>query len=538
VPLVTAGQGRVKWARWVGCVVFLLALVLRLGAAVGDLPHVYDFDERLFMDLEIGPMFSERTLEPQGYGHPALYKDVSVTTLMVVGGLAGWDKDDVSTGSGIVGDRLVRNPMPWFTLRTLVALLGAVAVVMVWDSARRLGVPNWAAGLAAGIGAVAPVLLGAPQRVASDGYSVFFAMTCVWLLARVVQRPSLRRQAALGVAIGLVMSAKYNGAPLALLALVVPLTTDGSWRRRVGWVLAAGGAAAAAFVITNPYSVLHPDSAWQGIVVQNKAYSFYSLGNMGRTPLFNLRTLLDDAGPMAALALAAVPMAAVAWRRAGTDSDSRTANRSTLVAATGLLVGIAGWLTLIGRYEVREARNVMALVLPVCVLGALGLQAWSSLWPRPRNASVLAALVLLGSGWAGVQVSKGAFEWGRVVADERADARGWLEGNVQPGQRLVGEVGTPYLGRSDVVQETIGNLAELDLDELRTRRTQWVVTSSGMTEGVVSDQARWGDQIADYQRKLAGVCEWHTFQSWNTETSVGVVCPLNDLGVNSGLAAG
>ena len=87
-------------------------------------------------------------------------------------------------------------------------------------------------------------------------------------------------------------------------------------------------------------------------------------------------------------------------------------------------------------------------------------------------------------------------------------------------------------------QETIGNLAELDLDELRTRRTQWVVTSSGMTEGVVSDQARWGDQIADYQRKLAGVCEWHTFQSWNTETSVGVVCPLNDLGVNSGLAAG
>lgn len=245
--------------------------------------------------------------------------------------------------------------------------------------------------MAAGIGAVAPVLLGAPQRVASDGYSVFFAMTCVWLLARVVQRPSLRRQAALGVAIGLVMSAKYNGAPLALLALVVPLTTDGSWRRRVGWVLAAGGAAAAAFVITNPYSVLHPDSAWQGIVVQNKAYSFYSLGNMGRTPLFNLRTLLDDAGPMAALALAAVPMAAVAWRRAGTDSDSRTANRSTLVAATGLLVGIAGWLTLIGRYEVREARNVMALVLPVCVLGALGLQAWRLVvapasqrrcWPR------------------------------------------------------------------------------------------------------------------------------------------------------------
>ena len=533
-----AALGRVKWARWVGCVVFLLALVLRLGAAVGDLPHVYDFDERLFMDLEVGPMFSEGTLEPAGYGHPALYKDVSVGVLTVVGGLAGWDKSDVSTGSGIVGDRLVRNPMPWFTLRAFVALLGAAAVAMVWDAARRLGVPNWAAGLAAGIGAVAPVLLDAPQRVASDGYSVFFAMVCVWLLAWVLQRPSLRRQVALGVAIGLVVSAKYNGAPLVLLALVVPLTSGGPWRRRVGWMLGAGGAAAAAFLITNPYSVLHPEAAWQGIVVQNRAYSFYGLGIMGRTPLFNFRTLLDDAGPMAALALAAVPLAAVAWRRAGTDVDAREANRATLVAASGLLVGIAGWLILVGRYEVREARNIMALVLPVCLLGALGLRAWNSLWPRPRNASVLAALVLLGSAWAGLQVSKGAFEWGRVVADERADARDWLNANVRPGQTVVGEVGTPYLGRSDVSQETIGNLGELDLDDLRTRRAQWVVTSSGMTEGILADQARWGEQIDAYQRRLVGVCDWYVFHSWNTEIGVGSVCPFNSHGVNSGLSGG
>lgn len=535
---MTVPTGTKRWVRWAGCVLFLAALTLRLGPAVGDLPHVYDFDEQLFVSLEVGPMFGKRTLQPTGYGHPALYKDISVGVLTAVGATTGWDQRDVVTGPGIVGDRLVNNPMPWFTLRALTALLGAAAVVLVWDAARRFGAPDWAAALAAGLGAVAPLLLSAAQRVASDGYSVFFAMACVWTLAWALQRPSLRRQVALGVAIGLVVSAKYNGAPLALLAVAVPLAAGGSWRQRVGWATAAGAAALAAFLITNPYSVLNADIAWQGIVVQNKAYSFYSLGNMGRTPLFNLRSLLENAGPLAPLALAAVPLAALARWRSGTDLASRRRTRATLVAAMALLVGIAGWLILVGRYDVREDRNVMALILPVAVLGALGLGAWSSLWARPRNATMLAALVLIGSGWAGVQASKGAFEVGRAVADERASARDWLSANVQPGQTLVGEFGTPYLGRSDITQEGIGNLGELDLDGLRTGRAQWVVSSSLMTEGVFSDAARWDEQISSYQRPFAGVCEWYVFHSWNIETAVGAVCPLDERGVNPGLANG
>ena len=162
-----------------------------------------------------------------------------VATLTAVGAVTGWHQSDALTGPGIVGDRLVNNPMPWFTLRALTALLGAAGVVLVWDAARRFGAPDWAAAWAAATGAVAPLLLSAAQRVASDGYSVFFAMACVWTLAWALQRPSLGRQVALGVAIGLVVSAKYNGAPLALLAVVVPLAAGGSWRRRAGWCSSA-----------------------------------------------------------------------------------------------------------------------------------------------------------------------------------------------------------------------------------------------------------------------------------------------------------
>lgn len=103
--------------------------------------------------------------------------------------------------------------MPWFTLRALAAVLGAMAVFLACDTTRRFGVPIWAATAAAGFGAVAPLLVGVAPRIAPDGFSVFFAILVVWTLAWALQRPSLRRQALLGVTIGLVASAKYNGVP-------------------------------------------------------------------------------------------------------------------------------------------------------------------------------------------------------------------------------------------------------------------------------------------------------------------------------------
>lgn len=90
---------------WAGCGLFLVALVLRLGPAVADLPHLYDYDEPLFMTFEVGRMYSQNTLEPSGYAHPALYKDLSVATLTAVGGVAGWEGADVIAGPGIFGDR-------------------------------------------------------------------------------------------------------------------------------------------------------------------------------------------------------------------------------------------------------------------------------------------------------------------------------------------------------------------------------------------------------------------------------------------------
>lgn len=535
---MTRSPHRRTWVSWAGCVLFLVALVLRLGPAVGDLPHVYDYDEPLFMSFEVGQMYVERTLEPKGYAHPALYKDLSVATLSVVGSIAGWDGEDVTAISGLYGDRIVNNPMPWFTIRTLAALLGAAAVVLTWDAARRLGAPAWAAATAGAVGAFSPLLLSNAPRVAADGFSVFFAMLAVWCAVWASHRPSLQRQLLLGVSIGLVASAKYNGATFAVLALGPLMVATTSWTLRARWLVATAAIAALTFVAANPFAFVHFGVFLEESRAQSLVYSYFRTGSSGRSNLFNGRTLLDGAGPLAVLATLAIP-AQVFRSSAPTREASRTRACSwELVATVAVTIGIAGWMVLQGRYYVREARNVMPLVLPVCVLGAVALgQVWGRVC-RTRSVALSAAAVLVLFAWIGMQTSKGMFEFGRSVADERADARDWLNDHVEPGQTLVGEFGTPYLSHSDFDQREVGLLSELDIDEIRNGSVDWVVSSSEVTSGIFSDQARWADPIAFYEERYRGVCDWHVFRSWNTEIRVGRVCPLNERGVNAGLAGG
>lgn len=103
----------------------------------------------------------------------------------------------------------------------------------------------------------------------------------------------------------------------------------------------------------------------------------------------------------------------------------------------------------------------------------------------------------------------------------------------------MGEFGTPYLGRSDIDQEEVGLLSELGLDRLEEGDVDWIVSSSETTDGILWDEARWGGQIAFYDKRLDAVCEWQRFRSWNTEIRVGRACsPDGDTGGDTEVEAG
>ncbi|MEZ5380787.1 MAG: glycosyltransferase family 39 protein [Microthrixaceae bacterium] len=520
-----ARQGsRRTWASWAGAALFLLALGLRLGAAVGDLPHVYDYDEPLFVGLDIGPMWLGHTIEPAQFHHPAVYKNLSAGVLAAASVVTGWDGGDLGQ-TGVYGDRLVANPMPWVSIRILVAVLGAAAVALCWDAARRFGAPDWAAALAGLLGAVAPALIGIATRIASDGFLIFAAMLAVWTLAWTLQRPSLERQAVLGATIGLAIGTKYTSAPMLVFVLVVPWVAVRSWPRRLSWCVAAGVAAVAAFVATNPFIPVRFDEFYSEMRAQNLVYLLGQYGQSGRPLQFSLRSLFENAGPLALGAVAAVPLLLAG---AGTKRDG-IARSNALVGGIAISLGVIGWVAFQSRYELRATRNIMPLVLPVCVLGSLALEpSWK--WLQRRGAVWAGVAAMLVSGWMGVQVAKGSFDVGREFNDERAEARTWLADNVAPGDVVMGELGTPWIGRADIEQREVPYLADVPQSDLNSGRIDWIVSSSERSSGIYQDQARWRYLIANYDLTLSAVCEWHSFRSWGTEIRVGRVCDPTSVG--------
>ena len=115
-----------------------------------------------------------------------------------------------------------------------------------------------------------------------------------------------------GVAAGLAASAKYPG-----VLLLVPLVVAGfgEWRR-VGRAIAL---AAAAFLLTSPFVVLHAGAAWDDISrVQRLAQAgWLGFEDDPVTPLAFGERLWQTLGPLALVGLAGVAIAA--WRHTRRD---------------------------------------------------------------------------------------------------------------------------------------------------------------------------------------------------------------------------
>ena len=269
-----------------------------------------------------------------------------------------------------------------------------------------------------------------------------------------------------GVAAGLAASAKYPG-----VLLLVPLVVAGfgEWRR----VGRASALAAAAFLLTSPFVVLHAGAAWDDISrVQRLAQAgWLGFEDDPVTPLAFGERLWQTLGPLALVGLAGVAIAA--WRH----------TRRDVVLLSFVAVYALSLLPAQAHYD----RYVLPLVPVLCVLA--GRARWLGI------AAFVAALVPL---WWSIDDARAL-----TPHDPRLDAAAWIERNVPAGERIAVDPSTlppdpPSVVRFELPGPERPFDTRRDLGALRRAGFRWLVVGDSVTERVLNAASRYPPEARFY----------------------------------------
>ncbi|HZO61852.1 MAG TPA: glycosyltransferase 87 family protein, partial [Gaiellaceae bacterium] len=269
-----------------------------------------------------------------------------------------------------------------------------------------------------------------------------------------------------GLLVGLATGAKYPG-----VFLLVPLVVAG-WRR---WrTLAVGIAvAAAAFLATSPFVLVHPEQAWSDAArVQRLARagwlgfehdSFALLAFPGR--------LWDALGP--ALVVGVLGLVLALRRR----------TRADLVLAAFVLAYFADLLTLRAHFD----RYVLPLVPPLAALAG-----------RQRLLAPLTlALAVVPLAWSigdDVRLTR---------TDTRVVAARWLEANVPASASVAAESSTPLVPHEQELPLALPGPGrpfdpKRDVSRLRRLRVQYVVVTGAIADRVLAARDRYPREARFY----------------------------------------
>jgi hypothetical protein len=485
--------------------ILAVAAGLRLWEINHGLPWVFNTDEEhhfVFIGVQ---MVSHHTLDP-GYftNPPALsYLLGSIFTL-------GW------LGSH-PGQAFADNPEPFFLVsRIVVALVGTLLVYLVYRLGRRFD--SVATGLvAAGVMAVAFIVVWYSKQALNDAVAVTPAVAAAILALRGLDEGRRRDFVLAGALTGLAAATKYpSGAMILSVGAAVVFARGGDWRQRGMTILFAGLAAAAAFLVFNPYALLHHSAFLSELRSQNDAGQTVKAGAQIDAPWrYYLWSFTWGVGWVASLAAVAGAVIAVRenWRR-------------LVVLVIGPLTGV-GFLALYDRAYGRYALPIYPLI---AVLAALAAVRLASRVPSSRGLriAVLVALAIAlttESAIASVGLDR---KLGR--ADSRTQARAWLLAHVPLGTRIAVEpvwpdamlAGTEARRLFNVLQPPLGDstvmLTPGYIDDFRASGTCWVVTQNTWTDRALDIAPA---EARAFQERLQRESDVHvTFSPWKPGRNV------------------
>jgi hypothetical protein len=389
-------RGRWVWLLLAALVAF--AVAVRVWDASERLHGGKTFDER-FSVANVRAVLAGKGLAPKQAYYPSLSYLPQAATL--------WAAERLHHATGLAA-LAVRNrtgrwtPTAYFLCRLTNVAFGGASLVLVFLVGRRLF------GEAEGLAAAA--VLGAFRRhvISSAHFKpdvlvlLLTLLTFYWALLA-LSRPGRLAFARAGAGVGLAAAAKYTGVGGALVVTAAALVR---WRdRRVpGWLLLAGSAAVATFLLLNPWV----GDLYRFLVELVHGYSLTGVEEQS-SPWVVLRrstaSVLGHHGWPAWFVIGG--LAALSWRVARPAAGARPWSEERRRGALLLLVQTVGYaLAHAAVFPVYRAQNVLPLApFTSLVAGWAMVEAYRWLarrWPvaaRPAATTALASIAALSLAW-------------------------------------------------------------------------------------------------------------------------------------------
>ena len=503
---MTALHDKPLLARLLVGAIVVLALWLHVHGARGDLPWAYESDEGEFAVLAIR-MATYGDPNPGWFGHPGSTVLYPLAAIFHVGnaleaGLPPWKVDP-----GLAA-RVGGNPGKYFLLARLLTVLYAVAALpLVYGVARRAFDP--AVGvLATWIALLSPMALTHAQMIRTDSAGLFYGMLALWLVLRALEKPSLGRHVAAGLALGAAIGTRY------FLVTFVPALVCADlvlWRRAAGdasergrllrVAVSALACVALGFFLTTPYFVLDFTTVWQNLSHEMREEH---LGADGLGFAGNLRWYLTSALPLSMpltwLCFAVAGAVLAAWRRNAAAGLVALPAVLFLIAISTASLHWQRWLIQVTPLLAIFSAAGLACLARLLANGAAGRFGLTRAVTTPV---LLVVLALVFTAAPAAAYMRTALRQG--VPGTRILAREWIERNVPAGTRIVADFYTAPLHDTQVPADYHFALAsDGTLEQYRAAGYRYAMISDAIYLRFFGEAKRYPREVKFYESLLRG----------------------------------
>jgi len=482
-----------------------LAGILRLWGIGFDLPNLYHRDEAKYVSIPL-KILKSGDYNPHFFNYPTLFFYM-LSAAYILYFLFMASRGQLSSLGGltlpeqvmpsVVGRASVRSQ--FLVGRGMVALSGVLTVLLVYMMARK-AYGRRAGFVAALLFSFSPTHIRNSHFVAPDVTMILVAMASFSFSYQVLLKGRRRDYLLAGLLAGLAVSTKYNAYPILIPLFVAHFLRRGARALIDTDVLLAVVACAAGFFLGTPYAFLDLPAFLNGLAFELRHYA--TLGDPGiegkNALLWYASYLIRTEGLIALLA----------GLEAGRGMRARSHKTLLFISFPAV------YMLVVSFYAVKNDRTVLSIIPFLTILAGAFLDRVITFAAKTRpqsavtrlSAALFVALVLFWPAWRAMQINA------RFTQDDvRTEVTRWMEAELSPGSRIIGEYYSPLLVNSVHGFRWVDRAIDQPI-EWYEENADYVVFVQNRYGGFYLDPSRYPEEIAAYEAMFSQFALVQEFQ--------------------------